>query len=202
MAWPADGFHDPGALTTEAGAGSYPLVTGVARGNWPEAPGVRFLELSIDNNENGSDCGNRGVATFTIRGKSVRNRFKTSFKSAPGCLFKGGARTKGGLQLDLSVELDGSPAIVIASQGDVNAVNPRRKVRRVLYWTMHLTSKAGFEILDNQEDWPNNGPALLPYGGSDYTQSGTATWVSTYYPGRRAYWKTTMSHKEDLSNLH
>ncbi len=239
-----------GAQTTsDAGAWSYPLVRGADWGCWEPCVNASALELRIDSIDlskldgEGSDCGNTGVATFTIRGKGVR---KTSFKSAPGCLFKGGVRKlPGSIRLNLDTgELDTGELLALTLLG-----TSHRKVRRVLYWTMHLSSKAGWELLNPKIGETCYGTTCfddllgtdvyLPYGGSDYTQSGTVTFARTYYPrvkGRRiwesnfdayfnicldgdhkvrakggqlycwlygnprAYWATSMSHKEDFES--
>ncbi len=148
---------------------------------------------------------------------------KTTIKSKPGCLFPNRIRKlAGGVRVNLGVG-------GIGLKG-----TERRKVRRVLYWTMHLRSNAGWEAVYDGDAGDFRG---LPYGGSNYTQSGTVTFARTYYPrvkarriwqsnfdayfniclnsnrkvrakggqlycwatvGRRAYWNTTMSHKDDL----
>jgi len=254
VAYPVDLWTPTaGAQTTaDSESGNFPLVSSVESGCWPGKGCPSSLRIVIDDfgsttdyEQVGSDCGNTGVATFTIRGKGVR---KTSFKSAPGCRFKGGVRKlPGGIRLKLPLndaKDDGSSATLT-----LLGTSPR-KVRRVLYWTMHLSSKAGWELLNPKigetcygtivticDDDLLGDLVYLPYGGSDYTQSGTVTFARTYYPrvkarriwqsnfdayfnicinnnrkvrakggqlycwatvGRRAYWNTTMSHKDDL----
>ncbi len=194
-AYPTELWAPPaGAQTSadsEAGPGSFPLVTKAS--HYIEGYDMERLILDLDGPDwystGGSDCGNEGVATFNIWGKGLR---KTTIKSKPGCLFRNGTRKLAGrVRVEFSVGDAGSTVYIRVHHGHTH-----RKVRRVLYWTMNLSSKAG---------WASVVPLLapvcneygtctrpsgdeyvdLPYAGSDYKQSGSVAFTLTHRPARK-----------------